>query len=74
MEKVKSIDEFKVDGQKEYCLELLGGLMSYKNIDYYDDKFHILNLIDWSEDTFTEDELHSSIIGEAIEKGSFYKL
>lgn len=78
MKKIESIEKLKLtcienNGHAEFFVMLNGGLRSSKDIYYEDgEDFYIINCIDDSEENMTEEELQSSIIGEAISKGAFY--
>lgn len=75
MKQVTSIDQLKELSEEtsDFCIVLNFGLKSSKTILYDGELFYIFNDIDDSETELTEAELTESIIGEAINKGSFYK-
>lgn len=75
MKKVNSINELKqLDGEcSDFFILLNFGLKSSKTISFDGEFFYVFNDIDGSEVALTETELKNSIIGEAINKGSFYQ-
>ena len=80
-QKINSIEELKAavgDGAEFFILLANGFVRSSKWISYdeTDDKFYILNLIDDTEQNLNSKNIlkkQFTNIGEAIEKGAFYK-
>ena len=78
MKQVRALDELKElvgQGSHDYHIVLNGGLRSSKYIEFSDEGFFILNLIDDTEQVLSEADLfdHAKTnIGKAMEKGAFY--
>lgn len=83
---ITSVSELRLaidEGEHEFFILLNGSLRSSKNIDFHDSvdkngnyKFDIVNEIDGSHQVLSEKNLFNkniTLIGEAIEKGAFYR-
>lgn len=78
--KINNIDELKqacYDHSASFVMQLNFGLRSSKDIEYNpgNKKFSVLNYIDDSEQTLSEDEImddNITNIGKAIRHGSFF--